>query len=265
MGIFPDTDWNCIKELLKPVEQVLSYDLEKLRRTDRGSRTKMWNNIASNQQKFEENKCGDIERDIQEEISGKFSLAKLLLATAAYENKEDTPIINEFNDRELDLVKELERYVEFEKRKIDQIVGSIGRKEGGLYELITEYYEKGYNNLDNLWKDRSILTDLRIAFNNRYERIQKRIKEVTIACIDQYGLSWVKSSILAKVKESEQKREEIFRDAQQKIEELENKLKSYEPLEPENLSLKDKISELDVKLVRKEIESEAAQKILSTL
>ncbi|MBU4374445.1 MAG: hypothetical protein KJ714_08440, partial [Euryarchaeota archaeon] len=265
MGIFADTDWGCIKKLLKPVELVLDYDLERLKRIDKVKRIEMWNNIASSQEKFEEKICGDIERDIQEEISGKLSLAKLMLATAAYVANEDTSIIKQFNETELNLLKDLERYVAFEILSVDESAGRIGRKEAGLYELITEYYEKGYYNLDKILDDPSIIRDLKVALKNRYVKNQKKIKEITVACIERYGLSWLKTSILAKVKESELKREEIFRDAQQKIEKLENELKSYEPLEAENLVLKDKISELDAKLVGKEIEHEAAQKILSTL
>ncbi len=265
MGMVPNVDWPRVKDCLKPVEQVLSYDLEKLKRMDKTRRTEIWNNIVVNQQKFEDGLCGDIERDINEEINGKFSLAKLLIATAAYDTKEDSLIIKEFNEKELNLVKELERFVIFEILSIEENVGRIGRKEGGLYELITEFYEKGYNNIDELLEDLTILRDLKIAIKNRYIKIQKRIKEITIACIERYGLTWLKSSILAKVKESELKRGEIVRDAQRKIEQLENELKSYESIGGENQSLKDKLSQLDSKLIRKEIENDAAQKILDSL
>ncbi|MBU4222567.1 MAG: hypothetical protein KKA10_13325 [Euryarchaeota archaeon] len=266
MGIVYDTKWERVKECLKLVDQVnFSYDLERLKRMDITKRTELWNNIIANQQKFEDGICGEMERDLIEDISGRFSLAKLLLATAAFENKEDSPIIREFNDTELNLIKELEKFAQFEHRSIEDSVGSIYRHQEGFYELITDYYEKGYSNLDNIWKNQSILMDLRRAINNRYGKIQKRIKEITIACIDKYGLSWVKSSILVKVKDSEQKRGEIFRDAEAKIEKLEIDLKKYESIGTENQSLKDKLSQLDAELFRKEIKNDEAQKILSSL
>lgn len=265
MGLLPDTDWKCIKELLKPVDYVLGYDLAKLRREDTWKRKEMWNIIAINEGKFEKGVCGEISREIIKEISGKFSLARLLLATVAYVKKEDDQIIKKFNQVELNLLIDIEKFVVFENRPIEDSVGSIYRKENGLFELITEYYEKGYTNLDNIWEDQSVLLDLRRALNNRYGKIQKRIKEITIACIERYGLSWVKSSILVRVKESEQKRGEISRDAERRIEELESKLISYESLGADNLSLKEKISRLDAQLIQKEIEKEAAQKALSSL
>ncbi|MFA4957496.1 MAG: hypothetical protein WC556_11060 [Candidatus Methanoperedens sp.] len=266
MGMIPDTKFEHVKECLRIVDQVnFSYDLERLKRMDKTKRTELWNNINANQQKFEDGICGEMTRDLIENMSGRFSLAKLLLATAAFENKEDSHIIGEFNETELNLIKELERFALFEHRSIEDNVSSIYRHQEGLYELITDYYEKGYSNLDSIWKNQSILMDLRRAINNRYGKIQKRIKEITIACIDQYGLSWVKSSILVKVKDSEQKRGEIFRDAVAKIEKLENELKKYESIGNENQSLKDKLSQLDSKLFRKEIENDAAQKILDSL
>ncbi len=192
MSIFPDTNWPCIKELLKPVDLVLSYDLEKIRRMDIVRRTEMWNSITANQQKFEEKKCGNVGLDIHAEISGKFILAKLLLATAAYVNTEDNLIIKDFNEVELNLLKDLERFTPFDILSIDESAARIFRKEGGLYELITEYYEKGYNDLDKILENPSILRDLKVALKNRYAKIQKKITDITCTCIERYGLSWLK-------------------------------------------------------------------------
>lgn len=268
MGIMPDIEWKCVGELLEPVELVLTDGLESLKREDEITRTELWNNIANNLTKFKTKKCGDVKKqnDVYEQVLAKFRMAQLLLYTVAFENNEDNQAIkNAFKLVEMNLLIDLERFIEFEKRPTDQIVNSIGRKEGGLYELITEYYEKGYTDLDNLWKDKNISIDLRLAFNHRYEKIQKRIREITIACIDKYDLTWLKSSILVKVKDSEQKREEIFRDAEAKIEKLETDLKKYESIGTENQLLKDKLSKLDAELFRKEIKNDEAQKILTSL
>ncbi len=189
MGLVPKTNWVCLKELLVPVEQVLENDLEKLKRMEKTRRTDMWNNIVRNQQKFKDGKCGDIERDINEEIDGKFDLAKLLIATAAYDNKENSPIINEFNETEYNLVKEFERLAIFDVLSIDEIVEKIGRKEGGFYELIIKFYEKGYNKSDEILNDLTILRELKVSLKNRYMKIQNKIKEITIACIERYGFS----------------------------------------------------------------------------
>ena len=265
MSLIDGVDWDCIKGLLKPVERVLSNDLERLKRTDELKRFELWNSIASNPDKFEEGGCGDVERDIQEEILGKFSLARLLLATTAYVNGEDSPIKKCFNEVELNLLKDLERFVAFEILSIDECVERIGRKEAGLYELITDYYEKGYNDLDKILDDPSILRDLKIALKNRYSKIQKKMKEITIACIDRYGLSWLKSSIIVKIKESEQKREEILKESQAKIEELESKLQDFDFIEAENLSLNGRISQLEIKLIREGVEKGSAMKALESI
>ncbi|MDY6864880.1 MAG: hypothetical protein SVY15_02765 [Halobacteriota archaeon] len=265
MGLFSDTDWGCIKELLRPVERVLGSDLEKLKRMDEIKRTEIWNNIASNLEKFEERVCGDVEADISEEISGKFSLARLLLATTAYVNCEDSQIIKKFNETELNLLKDLERYVAFEILSIDESVERIGRKEAGLYEMITDYYEKGYNNLDEILDDPSILRDLKVALKNRYTKNHKRMKEITIACIERYGLSWMKASIIAKIKESEERRNEILSESQQKIEELEEKLQHFGALEADKMALSGRISQLEADLLREGMEKDTALKALESI
>ena len=265
MGLFSETDWDCVKDLLRPVERVLSSDLEKLKRTDEQRRIEMWNNITSNLDKFEERVCGEVESDIQEEVSGKFSLARLLLATSAYVNGEDSQILRNFNEKELNLLKDLEKYAAFEILSIDESVERISRKEAGLYELITEYYEKGYNNLDDILDDPSILRDLKVALKNRYTRIQDKIKKITIACIERYGLSWLKTSIIAKIKESERRREEILRESQAKVEELESKLQDFDSIEIENDSLNERISQLEIALIREGMEKDSAVKVLEAI
>ena len=265
MGLFSETDWDCVKDLLRPVERVLSSDLEKLKRTDEQRRIEMWNNITSNLDKFEERVCGEVESDIQEEVSGKFSLARLLLATSAYVNGEDSQILKNFNEKELNLLKDLEKYAAFEILSIDESVERISRKEAGLYELITEYYEKGYNNLDDILDDPSILRDLKVALKNRYTRIQDKIKKITIACIERYGLSWLKTSIIAKIKESERRREEILRESQAKVEELESKLQDFDSIEIENDSLNERISQLEIALIREGMEKDSAVKVLEAI
>ena len=107
MSLIDGADWDSIKDNLRPVERVLSNDLERLKRTDEIKRFELWNSITSNLDKFEEGVFGDVERDIKEEVLGKFSLARLLLATAAYVNGEDSPIIKSFNEVELNLLKDL--------------------------------------------------------------------------------------------------------------------------------------------------------------
>ncbi len=268
MGMVPNTDWKCIRDLLKPVEQVLGYDFEKLKRMDKIRRTEIWNNIVINQQKFEDGLCGEIERDINDEISGKFSLAKLVLGTAVYVNKEESPAIKEFNETELGLLRDFEKYNVFDILSIEEAVDKIARK-GEIYELIAEYYKKQYSHLDNILDHPEIQRDLKLAFKNRYIRRQKKIEDIHIAYTKRFGpiivLEQTEKKILDRIKESEQTREGMVRDSKLRIEELENKLKNYEFVGAENMSLKDKLSQLDSKLIRKEIENDAAQKILDSL
>ncbi|MBU4222248.1 MAG: hypothetical protein KKA10_11665 [Euryarchaeota archaeon] len=266
-----ESPFPCIKELLKPVYQVLSYDLEKLKRMDRTRRTEIWNNIVANQQKFEDEICGDVEDDIKEDINGKFSLSKLLLGTTAYENQEESLsslLSKGLKEIELGLLKEFEKYNVFDILSIEEAVDKIARK-GEIYELIAEYYKKQYSDLDKILDHPEIQRDLKVALKNRYLKRQRKIEEIYTAYTKRFGpitvLAQTEKKILDRIKESEQTREGIVRDSKIRIEELENRLQNYETVGAENQSLKDKLSQLDSKLIRKEIENDAAQKILMSL
>ncbi len=81
-------------------------------------------------------------------------------------------------DTELNLVKHLERYAAFEILSTEESVGRIGRKEAGLYELITEYYEKGYYNLDKILDAKiSELEKERQAYKEKMQEENQRIVE----------------------------------------------------------------------------------------
>lgn len=272
MSLFEEVDYPGLNKLQEPAVRMLkNYDLAKLRRLSEDERMEMWNEIEENQKKYEKTFVSKLDSDLVQSVSSKFSLSKLLLAAAADANKEDNPIIQKFSQKELSLVEDFERFRVFDNLSTEDAIDKITRKEGGFYELLAEYYEKQYSNLDKILESPDIQTDLLVAFRDKYLKRQRKIEEIISAGVKTRRIDPsrirkdIEKTVMDRVRESEQKRGEIIRDAQMKIVELENKLKNYESLEAENLSLKDKFSQLDAKLVRKEIENEAAQKILSSL
>ena len=250
--------------VLKVVERVLRYDLERLKRTPEIKRIELYNAIAGNLERFE-TECITMPADIYNDASSRFALARLLLATSSWVNQEDNPMMSGFGENELKLVRDFERYHIFDILTIDEAVEKIARKKEGFYELITDYYELGYGNLDTLLDDPTILKDLKIAFKNRYMTVQHKIEQITFGCIERYGLSWLKSGILVKVEESEAMRERVIVEGKQRLRELESRLTEFESIDDENLTLTNRISQLEGELLKESVEKEGAERTLESL
>ncbi|KAF5416495.1 MAG: hypothetical protein C5S48_02655 [Candidatus Methanogaster sp.] len=250
--------------VLKVVERVLRNDLERLKRTPEIKRIELYNEIAGNLERFE-TECITMPADIYNDASSRFALARLLLATSSWVNREDNPMTSGFGENELKLARDFERYHIFDILTIDEAVEKIARKKEGLYELITDYYELGYANLDTLLDDPTILKDLKIAFKNRYMKVQHKIEKITFGCIERYGLSWLKSGILVKVEESEAMREHVIAEGEQRMRELESRLIEFESIDDENLTLTNRISQLEGELLKESVEKEGAERTLESL
>ncbi|MHC1610483.1 MAG: hypothetical protein ACXQTW_02610, partial [Candidatus Methanospirareceae archaeon] len=250
--------------VLKVVERVLRYDLERLKRTPEIKRIELYNETSENLERFE-TECITMPADIYNDASSRFALARLLLATSSWVNQEDNPMTSGFEENELKLARDFERYHIFDILTIDEAVEKIARKKEGLYELITDYYELGYANLDTLLDDPTILKDLKIAFKNRYMKVQHKIEKITFGCIERYGLSWLKSGILVKVEESEAMRERVIVEGEQRMRELESRLTEFESIDDENLSLTNRIFQLEGELLKESMEKEGAERTLESL
>jgi hypothetical protein len=250
--------------VLKVVERVLRNDLERLKRTPEIKRIELYNEISENLERFE-TECITMPADIYNDASSRFALARLLLATSSWVNGEDNPMTSGFGENELKLARDFERYHIFDILAIDEAVEKIARKKEGLYELITDYYELGYANLDTLLDDPTILKDLKIAFKNRYMKVQHKIEKITFGCIERYGLSWLKSGILVKVEESEAMRERVIAEGEQRMRELESRLTEFESIDDENLTLTNRISQLEGELLKESVEKEGAERTLESL
>ena len=250
--------------VLKTVERVLRNDLERLKRTPEIKRIELYNEIAGNLERFE-TECITMPADIYNDASSRFALARLLLATSSWVNREDNPMTSGFGENELKLARDFERYQIFDILSIDESVEKIARKKEGLYELITDYYEMGYANLDTLLDDPTILKDLKIAFKNRYMKVQHKIEKITFGCIERYGLSWLKSGILVKVEESEAIRERVIAEGEQRMWELESRLMEFESIDEENLTLTNRISRLESELLKESVAKAGAERTLESL
>jgi hypothetical protein len=78
-------------------------------------------------------------------------------------------------------------------------------------------------------------------------------------------LSWLKSGILVKVEESEAMRERVIAEGEQRMRELESRLAEFESIDDENLTLTNRISQLEGELLKESVEKEGAERTLESL
>ncbi|ADI31621.1 hypothetical protein [Staphylothermus hellenicus] len=240
--------WKLLKEeVLRPVDKVLSYDLEALRRTSEDKRERLWGEVVDAHEKFEEF-MSELPGAVRREVLGEIELAKLLLATAAKVNGENNPIIDLFSSEELKLVERFERYSVFDILTIDEIVERVARRDE-IYDLIMEYYKNEYSDLDKILEDPRIRRSLRYAFKKRYKKRLDKVKEGVKAYVEKYGpiimVRQIEEKIWRKIKESEEERKMIMERLRRRMEELSLKLRPLEDVERKSSVFMDRLHDIE--------------------
>lgn len=234
--------WGGLEEVMKPVERVLAYDPEALRRSDEAKRKDWWDEIENVQGRFEDFMF-ELPEEVMDEVLSEMELAKLLLATAANANGEKSPLINSFSSRELELVERFERYSVFDLLTVDEIVERIARREE-IYDLIMEYYRNEYSDLDGILDDPKIRRRLRCAFKKRYKKRLEKVKEGAKAYVEKYGpvfvVEQIEEIVWRKIKESEDERRRISERLRKRMEELSLRLKPLENVEEKSQTFMEK-------------------------
>ena len=267
MSISRKIDWDELSKILSPVDQTLKCDLEELRRKDERERTDLWNRIATSQNTFNNDYLSVLAPDLRNELSSKFRLARLFLAAALWINNEDSSILDEFNQKELDLVQDFERFNVFDVLTIEEIVQRIARRED-IYELIVDFYQKQYSDLDTLLDDPDIQRDLKLAFKNQYKKRLEKIAEGVKAYVGLYGpviiITQIEKKIWDKIKESEGERKRIADELESQIREISSIFSPASETDSEGQQLNQKLSELVAELATgwqpKDLESLETQK-----
>ena len=248
MSSMSKEDWERFEQITGSLKIVLESDLEHLRRMDEVKRIGIWNQIEHNQSIFEEEFANRLPRDIMMHSKSEFSFAKLLLAAAAHVNNEKNSITEGFSEKELTLVKNYEKFNVFDILSTDEIVERIHRR-GDIYQIVREFYEGQYSDLDRLLDDPEIEKGLRYAFKNYYEKRFDKIRKAVQAYAGKYGPIMVVNQIEQKVwegiKKSEAERKDIADNLTRRIRDVATKLKSLDKIDTENDTLRDKLRDIE--------------------
>jgi hypothetical protein len=246
-------DWQQFEQkVIKPVNIILDGDLEQLRRMDEVKRIDLWNQIEHNQNIFEEEFATRLPRDVMLNSRSKFSFAKLLLATAAHVNNEESPITERFNEKELALVEEFEKFNVFDILSTEEIVDRIARR-GDIYDLVMEFYKGQYSDLDRLLDDPGIPKDLKHAFNYRYKKRLDRILEGVQAYVGKYGpiivVAQIEEKVWDSIKQSEEERKNIAESLRRRIAGVASKLKPLDEVEKEGELFRNRLRDIERELL----------------
>jgi len=251
MSFNTSVNYQRLNEVLSPVELALDSDLVKLRKVDERKRADLWNKIEANQNTFENELMSGLPADLRKELGSKFSLAKLLVAAAAYANGEESPVIYNFNRKEFELVQDFERFNVFDILSTEEIVQRIARKED-IYELIIDFYQRQYSSLDDLLDAPEIQKDLKLAFKNRYRKRLDKVVEGVKAYVGQYGpvivVTQVEKKIWDKIKESEESRKRVADELERQINELTSSLEPLGEVDEQSELFKQQLSDMETEM-----------------
>jgi len=176
------------ESLLKFARMINRSDLEELARLHSHDKLiEFWRRIEQDRKTYLEECSPNMPLVIDRIIRGEFQLALLLIATALKMKELEVPgITDRFKEDEYRLIMDFEQYKMFDRLTVDEIVEFIERREGKVYELVKEYYEKQYNALDKSWGP--LLRDMTAAIESRYRDRRRKLEQAAIKYIEKRGL-----------------------------------------------------------------------------
>lgn len=241
-------DWAKLEKVLQPADIVLGYDLEKLRRVDKVKRAEMWKKIEDSQGIFEEELVTRLPKDVRADSTSKLTLARLLLTAVAHTNGEEGTTPADFNEKELALIHDFEKYNVFDNLSVEEIVDRFARRED-IYEVVKDFYQKEYSKIDTILDAPEIQRDLKLAFKKRYKDRLNKVVEGVKAYVGKYGpiiiVTQIEKRVWDSIKKSEEERSRISEGLRQRIEELAAKLKPIQEIDRKSELFETKLGNLE--------------------
>ena len=180
-------DISKLKQIKQPVDLVLGYGLEQLRLENEIKRASLWNQIESSQTMIEKEYLIDQPKESKDKLISEFVLAKLLLATAAKVNKEKSPVIKQFNDTELNLIIEFEKFNLLDILSVEEIADRMYRRKD-LRDLVLGFYQNEYRKADDIIESEKVRKEIKIALNLRYRDRLNKVVQGLQAFVSKYGI-----------------------------------------------------------------------------
>jgi len=197
--------------------------------------------------------------EIRKDIAGKDGIM-YKIAALVHEDGHILKITSKFNTTELGLFEIIEEFRFFDDYSIEEIRNRIRRKEGEIYAVVKEYSEKIEQNKYHIFENSEIkpgiALGIKIILNERASKIQEGIIEY----IRLYGVVQATNEVasaVSKVLESQQKRNQISIEVQEKISRLEQELEGVKEVAAQKRELEDKLMALERQVVQKDFEKQS--------
>lgn len=268
MALGVKTDFDCIEKVLKIVKRIERISFQDLLYEDVEKLIELWNKLEEERDFYEGNDSCRADLDLHKEIESRFALARLKLATSINEKGTFPNITKRFNETELGLINIIEEFRFFDDYTIKEIKDRISRKEGKLYEMVKNYSTKMESDRDHIFENPEIKPGIAFAIKNLLKERTDKIQEAVIEYIRLNGIVITTGDMeraIQKVIESEQKREQISAEVQEKLNRLEDDLDEARQAALMKGELENKLIEMEKQVMQKDFEKDMLDNKLQML
>jgi|GEM_PF-2217877 len=157
----------------------LEMNLEQLRRESETTRREWWSEIEQNRGEY-----NTMQYEPDQFLESNFALARLKLVDSFVENGEAPPVGHGFRDEEINLLKEFEQYIVYDRLSVEEItafVRSGAEDDRGIVALAKHAAVSGYDQMYKLMQETNLPNDLALALQRIYE---DRIKKMEAAAAE---------------------------------------------------------------------------------
>lgn len=154
----------------------LEMNLEQLRRENETTRMGWWKEIEQSRAEY-----NTLRYEPEPFLESNFALARLKLVASFVENGETPPPEHGFRDEEIDMLREFEQYIVYDRLSVEDIrdfVRSGAEDDRGIVALAKHAAVSGYDQMYQLMQQRNLPNDLALALQRIY---QDRIKKMEAA------------------------------------------------------------------------------------
>jgi len=177
-----------VKRRFRLVETIVRRDVEDLQRMlSPEERLELWSRLQE-LSRWLMLECGGVfSEEVERSLEGKLRLAQLKIAAAFRREGSYPDIVARFRPEEYEMLETFEALKVIDGLSVEQLVEFIERREGKVYELVKEYYEKQYDALERSWAP--LIGSLAYAIAELYAARRRKLEEAVVAYLRRRGLT----------------------------------------------------------------------------
>ncbi|WP_456467811.1 hypothetical protein [Archaeoglobus sp.] len=212
--VFREGDVRCVEELLKPARKVLRLG-RSIVHEGYERRVALWNQIKESYNTYLDGECGPFLKDLDGHFCSQFEAALLYLATSFKENGEEFKPAERFSRKEMEVLKELDRYNVFEIYGVDDLKKKIVGRDSEVMGLLRDYYLFADRWFEEAIEDPSIKLPVRFYVKNKWQGYKDKLNQAVSSLIIE--VDWFRKLVSEWQREAE-------RYADKRVEEIRRRL-----------------------------------------